>query len=291
MNVNDYLNQLRADGLKVVAGSKNTVWRSHERFSMLRQPTCALHMPSREEIKSVFQESHAVMLTFTVNPSNRWAANSCLYLCTDPEYSLAKLKKNVRYDIRRGLHEFEVRFMDQTEIIALGKQAYCDTLLRTGLSVQHREAFERAFSRQCRDTRYLGAIKDAQLAAFLLITEIDDCVSIGGYSANEFLPFCPNNALVYHATRHYLAERKFRVVDYGLSSIQATSNAEGLHKFKSKMGFESVQVHRAFVVNPLLRPLVNRFSWTLVRQVLSLSPQHAMLKKIEGALRYALQAC
>jgi hypothetical protein len=291
MNLEEYCGQLRDSGSKVVVGSGDTVWRSHERFSMLRQPTCALHLPPREEIRSVFRESHAAMLSFTVEPSDGYVANSCLYLCTDPDYSLEKLGKGARYDTRRGLNEFEIRSLDQSEVLRLGKQAYSDTLARTGLAIDHREMFEVAFGRPRGDRHYLGAIKGERLAAFLCITEVDRWVSIGGYSANEFLPFRPNNALIFHCVQHYLVEKKCRVVDYGLSSIQAVSNAEGLHKFKLKMGFESLPVHRSFVVNPLLRPFANRVSWALVNGILKVSPHHPILKKAEGALRMAIGKC
>jgi hypothetical protein len=289
MNFNEYCEQLRVGGFKVLVGSENTLWVSHERFSMLRQPTFAFHVPSREEIRSVFKQSHAAVLSFVVKPSGAWVANSCHYLCADPEYSLEKLGRGARYDTRRGLREFEIRFLDQPEIVRLGERAYSDTLARTGLSADHREPFEVAFGRPRPDRRYLGAVRGNHLAAFLVVTEVDDWVSIGGYSANEFLPLRPNNWLIYYVLRHSLVERKFRAVDYGLSSIQADSKAEGLHKFKLKMGFESVAVHRAFVVNPLLRPLANHFSWRLVNGMLKLSPQHPILKKAEGALRMALQ--
>lgn len=291
MNLDEYCGQLKDSGSKVVMGSEGTVWRSHERFSMLRQPTCALHVPSREEIRAVFRESHAAMLSFAVKPSDGYVTNSSLYLCTDPNYSLEKLGKGTRYDIRRGLNEFEIRSLDQAEVLRLGKQAYCDTLARTGLAVDHREMFEVAFGRPRGDRCYLGAIKGTRLAAFLFITEVDHWVSIGGYSTSEFLPLRPNNALIFHCVYHYLVEKKYRVVDYGLSSVQAVSNAEGLHKFKLKMGFESLPVHRSFVVNPLLRPFANRVSWAFVNGILKVSPHHPILKKAEGALRMAIGKC
>lgn len=289
MNFNEYCEQLRVGGFKVLLGSQNTLWVSHERFSMLRQPTFAFHVPSGEETNNVFRQSRAAVLSFVVKPSEAWVANGCHYLCADPEYSLEKLGRGARYDTRRGLSEFEIRFLHQPEVIRLGERAYSDTLTRTGLSAAHREPFEVAFSRPRPDRRYLGAMRGSQLAAFLMVTEVDDWVSIGGYSANEFLPLRPNNGLIYYVLHHYLIERKFRVVDYGLSSIQADSKAEGLHKFKLKMGFEPVAVHRAFVVTPLLRPLINRVSWRLVNGMLKLSPQHPLLKKAEGALRMVMQ--
>jgi hypothetical protein len=289
MDIKEYGEHLKAGGFKVVLGSKNTVWSSSERFSMQRQPVFALHPPPREEITTVFKRSHPAILGFVVEPSDVRVVNSSLYLCSDAEYSLKKLGRGARYDTSRGLNELKIRFLEQSELLRLGKQAYCDTLARTGISVDSREPFEVRFRRPRTESRYLGALRGDQLAAFLLVTEVDDWVSMGGYSADEFLPLRPNNALIFYAVHHYLVEKKFRVVSYGLSSIQADSKAEGLHKFKLKMGFESVPVHRAFVFNPLLRPFVNRLSWGLVNGILKVAPYHAMLKKAEGALRMALQ--
>jgi hypothetical protein len=290
MNIHDYQLRLKDGGFRAILGCENTLWVSHERFSMLRQPSLPLDPPSREEIRRVFRQSRAAMLSFVTRPSATLAANSCLYVCVDQEYSLEKLGQSARSHIRHALVEFDVRFMDQSEILKSGKQAYYDTLSRTGLSVDHRESFEAGFGRPRADRCYLGAWKGDRLAAFLLVTEVDDWVVIGGYSANEFLPLRPNNGIIYYALHHYLVEKRFRIVSYGLSSIQAISNADGLHKFKLKMGFEPTPVHRTFVVNPLLRPFVNRVSWRLVNGMLKLSPQHAMLKKAEGALRLALQS-
>jgi hypothetical protein len=289
MNLNEYCEQLRAGGFKAVLGSEKTAWVSHERFSVLRQPTFALDVPSKEEIDRVFKQSRVAMLSFITRPSDELAANSCLYVCSNPEYSLEKLGQSARSHIRRALAEFEIRFLDQLEFLRLGKPAYYDTLARAGLSADHRE-FEAGFLRPRAARRCLGALKGDRLAAFLLVTEVDDWVSISGYSANEFLPLRPNNGLIHYVLHHHLVEKNFRVVDYGLSSIQADSKAEGLHKFKLKVGFESVPVHRAFVVHPLLRPFVNSISWKLTNRMLKLSPQHPLLKKAEGALRMALQS-
>jgi hypothetical protein len=288
MNLNDYRDHLRASGHTVVTGSENTIWLRHERFSMLRQPTFALHIPAAKEISKVFRESHAAVLSFVVSPSEERAANGNLYSCTDSGYSIEKLGRGARYDIQKGLNEFDIQFLDQWEILKRGKQAYCDTLSRAGLSINRRERFEIGFSRSRPDRKYLGAVKGDQLAGFLLLTEVDDWVSIGGYSSDELLHLRPNNALIYWAARHYLVERKFRVVDYGLSSVQAVSRAEGLNSFKVKMGFQSAPIHRAFVLNPLLRPFANRFSWRLLNGMLRYSPGHPLLKKAEGALRLAV---
>lgn len=289
MNTVEYRQRLETSGLKVLLGSAETLWVSHERFSMLRLPACALGPPTTEEIRTVFRCSNSAVLSYTVLPSGERPANAVLYLCRDSEYNLDKLGKNARYDVRRGLKEFDIRFIEQHEVLELGKQAYTDTLGRAGLSAAHREKFEAAFGRSHPGKCYLGAIREGRLAAFLQLVAVNDWVSLGGYSANEFLSLCPNNALVFFAARYYLSEKNLRVIDYGLSSVQAVSNARGLDHFKQKMGFEAVPVHRAFIVNPLLRPFVNRFSSALVNSMLKLSPQHTLLKKAEGALRMVLE--
>ncbi|MGO9125729.1 MAG: hypothetical protein ACLP6G_12685 [Terriglobales bacterium] len=289
MNLSEYAESLKSSGYRVLDGSGATIWVSHGRFAMQRQPVFALHVPTRDETREVFKRSRVPLLSFVVSPTDQWPANSCLYLCRDREYSLEKLGKGPRYDVRRGLSEFEITFLEPAELLQSGAQAYCDTLARTRLSGGTPEGFKALFSHPRRDRKYLGALRGDRLAAFLMITEVDGWISIGGYSANEFLPLRPNNGLVFYAVRHYLVERKFRVVSYGLSSIQAVSNEAGLEKFKLKMGFESIPVHRAFVVHPLLRPFVNRGSWGLAKAMLRLSPQSMMLKKAEGALRMAMR--
>jgi hypothetical protein len=290
MNLHEYGNSLQDCGYKVVFGANNTIWLSHERFSMLRQPTFVTHLPSADEISKVFRESHAAILSFVTSPTEETPANSSLYMCADSGYSIEKLARGARYDVQKGLNEFAIKFIDQSELLALGKQAYRDTLERTGLASDQREAFETAFRRPRPDRRYLAAMKGDRLAAFLMVTEVEDWVSIGGYSSNEFLQLRPNNGVIYWAVRHYLVEKKFRIVDYGLSSVQAVSGAEGLNSFKLKMGFQSVSVRREFVLNPLLNPFANRFSWRLVNRMLRFSPRNPLLKKAEGALRFAIES-
>src|SRR5262249_50722791 len=160
----------------------------HERFSMARQPAFALHVPHEEEIKKVFRQSHAAMLAFAVKASELHEPNSSLYICTDLEYSFKKLGRGARYDTSCGLNELEIKFLEQSELLRSGKQAYCDTLTCTGLSVESRELFEVSFARLCNYSRCLGALSGDRLAAFLLVTEVGEWVSIAGYSADEFLP-------------------------------------------------------------------------------------------------------
>ncbi|MGH2506225.1 MAG: hypothetical protein ACRDHZ_02195, partial [Ktedonobacteraceae bacterium] len=117
---------------------------------------------------------------------------------------------------------------------------------------------------------------------------IDDWAEFGCYSADDLLQYRPNDTLMYSALSHYLIEQKLRLVSYGLSSIQAESNAVGLHKFKRKVGFEARPVHRAFIPHPLLRPFVNHLVLSGVNTVLRFRPTDRRLKKVGGTLEYML---
>jgi hypothetical protein len=265
-----------------------------------RRPHFALHVPLKEEIERVFQESHVPLLNFAVTSPDAplllssayasgpiWVSKSYLYICTDPKYSWEKLGQSARSHIRRSLGAFEFRFLNQAELLRLGFQAYRDKHARCGVS-RTPESFKTELGREESLDRYIGALKDGRLAAFLVVTEVEDWVSIGpSYSVDEALPLRPNNGLFSYTLHHYLVERKFRLVNDGMANFPITPKVEALHRFKVKMGFEACPVHRAFLVNPLLRPVVNRVSWRLVKGLVRLFPRNAILRKAEFALGVA----
>jgi hypothetical protein len=132
---------------------------------------------------------------------------------------------------------------------------------------------------------FLGAWRDNQLAAYLSILEVEDWVEIEGtFSMDALRRYKPNEALIYRALSHYLVERGCREVRNGLSSIQAGSNAAGLHRFKTKAGFEARPLHRAFVLHPLLRPFANRLTLQSVNTLLRFRPGDRRLRKVGGML-------
>jgi hypothetical protein len=87
-------------------------------------------------------------------------------------------------------------------------------------------------------------------------------------SMTALLSYRPNDTLIYTALYRYLV----------------VSNTAGLHRFKTKVGFEARPVHRAFVVHPPLRPLANRFALWGLNTVLRFRPTDRRLKKAGGVL-------
>lgn len=252
----------------------------------MRRPTFCLAPPTAHEVREVLWQGRAALASYLLDPDELHQANAYLYICTDQSYALEKLPPAMRRNVRRGLKELTIVPLTSKQVLAQGVQAFCDTRRRVGLSDGTSEEFQRRFAARANlpEAVYLGAWKNDQLAAFLSVIEVDDWAEIGCYSADTLLQYRPNDTLMYSALTHYLVERKYRLVSYGLSSIQAESNAAGLHRFKIKVGFEARPVHRAFVPHPLLRPFANRLTLWGVNTALRFRPGDRRLKKAGGVI-------
>jgi hypothetical protein len=197
----------------------------------------------------------------------------------------------MRRNVRRGLQELTISALTSDQLLLHGVQPYCDTRRRVGLSDGTPEAFRRQFGwlSNCPAHNFIGAWKGDNLTAFLSITEVDDWAEIGCFSRDAFLKLRPNETLFFHALSHYMTERQCRLVSYGLSSIQLKSSAAGLHAFKIKVGFEARPVHRAFVLNPFLRPFANRLTLWGLKGALKFIPRERHLKKAVGVLAQMIE--
>jgi hypothetical protein len=134
----------------------------------------------------------------------------------------------------------------------------------------------------------MGAHKDGRLVGFAVLDEYLDTVLIGSFAVNEALTLRPNEGLIYMAIHEYLRKRHFRMITGGLSTIQAHTNADGLHRFKTKMGFEARPIHRVFIVNPTAEWLVNTTTYNIFSWIMKGWPHRPVLKKIDGAFRMML---
>jgi hypothetical protein len=285
ISITEYAADLARSGVRTVSGGPETFWARYESSAMMRIPIFHLAPPASHEVRQVLWQGRATVASYLLEPDECHPANAWLYICTDRAYSLDKLTPAMRRNVRRGLKELKIASLTTEQLLTNGVQAYCDTRRRVGLSDGTPEEFRQHVARaRLPEVVFLGAWKDDQLAAFLSITEVDDWAAIGCFSMDALLNYRPNDTLMYTVLSHYLVERGFRVVSYGVSSIQAESNAAGLHRFKTKVGFEARLVHRAFVAHPLLRPLVNRVTLWGVDTALRFRSGDRRLKKVGGVL-------
>ena len=286
-SIREYVAAVQANGVRVLEGSNGTFWTAYESWAMARYPTFHIGPVAPEESTKILWRGHVAATSYLLDPDKSHPANASLYMCSDPEYSVDKLAPAVRRNIRRGYNSLKIEPISATDLLANGMLAFCDTRKRIGLSDGTPEVFQKRFTARagCIGHGFLGAWKDHLLAAFLSVTEVDDWVEIEGcFSANAALPLRANDALMAYALSHYMESKHCRLVSYGLSSIQSGSNLEGLHRFKTKVGFQARRVHRAFTFHPVLRPFLNRSTQDVLVTLLRWIPGNPRLKKIEGVL-------
>lgn len=283
----EYGSILSRQGARIVTGSHGTFWVQVENHTLGRMPTFCLDSPDPGEVRRVIKQGRAGVASYLMKTSAEHPPNAWLYICEDPGYSLEKLAPSMRRNVRRALKELRVAPLTAEDVIQHGLPAFSDTRRRVGLADGTEDAFRKRFSvrAQCRAHVFVGAWKDNLLAAFLSITEVDDWAEIEGcFSRDALLEFRPNDILMYTVLSQYLVHEGRRLVSYGASSIQPGTSAEGLHAFKTKVGFSAQPVHRAFELHPLLRPFTNRLTFWTVNRLLALRPMNRSLRKTAGLL-------
>ncbi len=181
--------------------------------------------------------------------------------------------------------------MDWPTLLDEGFAAYRDTRSRVGLSDGTHKEFWSRFQRFSVNPAHhvVGAWKDDVLLAFMTLIVVDDWVAIeGSFSTSLNRDLRPNNGLAHYVLDYFLVQRGFRTVSYGISSIQEDSETDGLHIYKTKIGFEAQPVHRVFILHPFLRPLANRITLRAMNTALRFRPADRRLLKAIGVLSYLL---
>ena len=254
---------------------------------MIRCPTFHFTPPSSDEVKRVLWKGPAAAISYVIEPNEHFPPNTWLYLCQDQSYIVEKLSKAARRDVRRALRSLVIAPIDWPVLLEKGWKAYSETETRIGLSddspVTFRRHYEHFSKNPCHHV--IGAWKDDSLVAFMTLVVVDDWVEIeGSFFAEAHKGLCPGNGLAHYVLDHFLVQRKFRTVSYGMSSIQEENGKTGLHAYKTKVGFEARPAHRIFVFHPLLHPFVNRLSLRIMNTALRIMPGDRRLKKAAGVL-------
>ena len=288
----DYAAELARNGIQILPGAHGTFWVRYEGGAMVRRPTFQSAPPIRSEIQRVLWKGRAAVASFLLEPDEHHPANTWLYICRDSSYSIEKLSKPARRDIRRAQRNLQFGPVDWPTLLAKGLPAYRDTRTRVGLSDGTWDDFKSRFEMFSRNPSHyvFGAWNQNLLVAFMTLVVVDDWVEIEGvFSMNAHLGLCPNDGLVHHVLEHFLIRRGFQLVSYGLSSIQENGNGAGLHAYKQKVGFEARPVHRAFAFHPLLRPFANPLTLWSIKMALLLRPGARRLRKAMGVLSHLVK--
>lgn len=254
---------------------------------MMRVPTFALTPPSRDELRDVLRQSRSAVATYLLEPDESHPANAWLYICHNRSYCLENLGVAARRDARRAGRSLRIEFVDWPTVMAHGFRAFTETRTRVGLSDGTVKQFQSRFHQFSLNPSHcaVGAWQGDSLVAFMTLVVVDDWVEIeGSFSADGSRTLCPNDGLAHFVLSHFLVKRGFNTVSYGLSSVQDAHQAEGLHVYKKKVGFDAKPVHRAFILHPFLRPFSKPLMLHGARMVSKMLPQNRVIKKASGIL-------
>lgn len=287
----DYARQHAAAGMRTHPGSDGSYWLQSEIGTLMRFPIFDVHPPTSDELKGLYWRRFAPLVTYLLEPTPAHPADAFVYVCTNRDYNVKALDHGVQGNVKRGLREFQIRPLTLDEVIQHGERAFVDTYRRHGWPDVSRTDFEKYLSRPATlcGNRYLGCWKNDELAAFAGLIEANDWVEVRiRFSTDASLNLRPNDALLFHILRHYLAERGFRAVSAGTSSIDPMVNTPGLHRFKVKLGFNAVPVRRLFCFHPVLATFVRCAALAALMAVSRWSRKTPRLALAEFALQHSL---
>jgi hypothetical protein len=279
--------ELSKTGLKVVPGATGTFWLECDSLAMVRLPYFCVVAPEQGELASLLWTARAAVANYIVEPDKLHPANAWLYVSQASSYSVERLSKAARRDLRRAQRKLRIDFIEWSTLLNHGFPAFSQTFERNGLRYGTFEHFRRGVELCSGNAgrHVIGAWKDDVLVAFMRFMVVDDWVQIEGCcSTNDDRGLCPNDGLVHHLLNYFLVQRRFQLACYGLSSVKLGEGEAGLHTFKKKVGFEAIPVHRTFILHPLIRPFANRLTLRILNTAVRFRSIADRVKKAHGLL-------
>ncbi|MGB2998436.1 MAG: hypothetical protein WBC59_07335 [Phycisphaerae bacterium] len=289
-SLQDYLAFVKETGRACLLSRAGTwAWVQESHGLLLRFPCERTEPIDFEEIRQALGLHGVRVVSYLLESDDAHPATCFHYVCKDPEYDVEHLSSHARRDIRRGLRRFTARLCTWDELAEKGYDVHVETVQRHGYTAPPPGGIRR-YADKRHGTPFFdiwGAWEGDELVAWLSAIKVDNWAVINlCNSRTAALKNCPNNAILYLATRRLLVDEKRDFVSYGLSSVQVSESHLGLHKYKVRMGYEALPVHRVFVPRRLLRPLLKgrAASWMWDRME-RLFPRSSKVRKVAGVSR------
>jgi len=291
MNHEVFAEFLSRQGHRIVQ-TKSCFWYDAQPGFYFYFPYHRLITPDKDELDQLFRKNFCIGMRFFA-PLDAIGKNSYMITCSDKKYDFSSIDANyARRQTRRGLDNFEIRSIDFNELSNLGFSLVQETLIR-----QNRNPGAwtvKKWQQYCLATQGLpgfeawGAFLGSDLASFIVAFQMEDYFTILHHSsATQYLRLYPNNALVFYLTKLKLMSPQVSTVSYGPQSLDAP---ESLDKFKFRMGFVMAPMKQRIEFNPFIRPFVNRFTQKCVSTFSGLRPGSDTLRKLDGIIRFCLEA-
>ena len=286
----DLVHHLEVAGEPCALGARGRqAWIQSPRHVLLRLPLECFDPVGPEVAAGLLRRRGIWLVNYLLAAEAPEVSNAIDYVCRDPGYHLERLGAHARRDVRRGLRSFVVRLCTWEEWADRGFAAFADTERRHGNGEATLPGF-RSLAARWRGTPFLeiwGAWQGEALVAWMTVLKVDDWALVDlARSRTDSLRLCPNNAVLYAATRSLLSDEGRRYVSYGTSSLQVGTDEASLHAYKVNMGFEAIPVRRVFACRPGFRSLLESrsFTWALER-LAAAWPRSSAVRKLAGMSR------
>jgi hypothetical protein len=289
MNAEIFAEWLRRQGHRVVR-TASSYWYDAGPRVLQAFPYHWIIEPSEEELRTLLLENSAIALRYSTPIAAPQGKVSYQAVCEDRCYELARLSRNARKNVRRGLEFAIIEPIPISRLATEGWHLRLDTLERQGRAGAESEEW---WHRLCISAQNLrgfeayGAIRDGQLAATLLAFRCDDCYTLLYLqSATVHLKSRVNNAIYYFVTDKALKRDGISMV---FSSLQSLDALAGVDEFKFRIGYTAIPVRQRVVFHPWMEPIFNRAAYAVVRRIAGRLPNGLFLNKLEGMLRFYLE--
>lgn len=269
--------------------TKSTGWVEFAKGVLQAFPYHWVINPSEAEILELFRKYRLIALRYSTSLAASMGQISYHVIYEKPFYLLSSLPKKARHDVIKGLEHASYKPISMGELAFEGWESRYETLVRQGRRhAESREFWERMCL--CADNlpgfESWGALHKGKLVASLLSYTLENTVSIlYQQSKTDHLQFGVNNALTFEFTRTVLQRPGVNCIFYGLQSLDAPP---GVDQYKFRMRYCAKPVRQRVLFNPLVLPVINHFSLSLIRKVHNIFPDHYTLNKAEGMMRFYL---
>jgi hypothetical protein len=197
----------------------------------------------RKKVREIIKSKSALVAYWTDNwdlGETEWWWTSC----DDKEYDVENIEdKRGRRDVRKGIRECSVKKMIPEEFVKSTYPVYSNAYnsykyhnLRNFSADQYREYI---FNKSSFNGYELwGAFINERLAAYASVVILDDAVLIESAKSDpELQNHCPNNALFYIITKHYLNERNKKYITNGPRTLFHPTN---INDMLIRMGYRKI---------------------------------------------------
>lgn len=253
-------------------------------------PYHKLITPSDKELRQLLCQRRAIALRYSTPIEAKTGAISYHVILEDPDYSLEKLQKKARYDVRKGLKLAKIEQIPFSRMANEGWLLRLDTLQRQRRSKAESKTWWQKLCQTAEGLPGLEAwaalIENKMVAALIAFNNDDTCSILYQQSSSEHLSLGVNNALAFEFSRKAISCPQTKMIFYGLHSLDAPSSVD---EFKFRMNYVAKPVRQRVVFHPLLAPFFNGTMHTLLRGLLRLQPNNAILTKAEGMVRFYRQ--